>query len=177
MPTLGDPRFEKALIFICAHDDKGAMGIVINHVLPDVDFLGLLEQLNVKSDIDLKAGQINIPVMRGGPVETARGFMLHDRQFNTADTIFVGQDYGVTGTLDALSKIVTGQGPENLIFALGYAGWAAGQLEQEIQQNAWLVSDPDPDLIFKTAHTHMWDKAVRGLGIDPVLFSGQAGSA
>jgi len=177
MPAMGDPRFHRAVIFICAHDDGGAMGLVINHVMPGIDFGDLVKQLKVESDIKINFEKMELPVMYGGPVETARGFLLHSGDFKHDETMQVNPFYGVTGTLDALKDISQGNGPENLMFILGYAGWDAGQLESEIMQNAWLVSEPDDELIFASNHQSKWTQAVGKLGIDPAMLSAEAGSA
>ena len=174
MPAMGDPRFHKAVIYMCAHDDKGAMGLVINHILPGIDLKSLLEQLNIDSDNTQTPER---PVLSGGPVETARGFVLHSTDFEQSDTIKIDDTFSVTGTIDALKAIGGGEGPEKMLFILGYAGWSAGQLDEELQQNAWLVADPDPDLIFESSAEEKWMKAVQKLGIDPGMLSGEAGRA
>ena len=148
MPSMGDPRFHRAVIFICSHDEEGAMGLVVNHTMPGIEFNDLVGQLKLESDIKVDFEELNLPVMYGGPVETARGFLLHSGDFSREDTMKINKSYGVTGTVDALKDIASGDKPENLLFILGYAGWEAGQLDSELQQNAWLVADSDPDLIF-----------------------------
>lgn len=174
MPSMTDPRFERAVIFLCIHDDQGAMGIMINSEKREVSFDSLLDQVGIKSDINIDVG---LPVMNGGPVDQSRGFMLHGSDFAQADTIKINDRFSVTGTIDALKDIVKGDGPENLIFALGYAGWSAGQLDRELQDNAWLVVDPDPAIIFAQDHTEKWARAISTLGIDPAMLSGAAGRA
>ena len=175
MPAMGDPRFHKAVIYLCAHDENGAMGLVINHTLPGVDLGQLLAQLNIKPDEIIN--QVKQPVMSGGPVETARGFVLHSNDFEQSDTIKIDDDFSVTGTIDALRAIAGGHGPQKMLFILGYAGWGQGQLDEEIQQNAWLVADPDPALIFDADAEGKWTRAVQKLGIDPGMLSGEAGRA
>lgn len=177
MPNLGDPRFNRAVIFLCAHDENGAMGLVINHVLPGLEFKDLLKQLKIASDIQINLESLHIPVLTGGPVEGSRGFLLHTSEFKQKDTITIATGYGVTGTLDALKEVARGNGPEKLLFILGYAGWGAGQLEQEIQSNAWLVADPNPDIIFGSKPDQKWDRAVQALGITPGMLSHSAGHA
>jgi putative transcriptional regulator len=177
MPAMGDPRFHRAVIFMCAHDANGAMGLVINHTLAGIEFSHLLEQLGMASDIKVPLGPENVPVMSGGPVEGARGFILHTRDFSQKDTIYVGDAYSVTGTVEALREVAQGNGPDQLLFILGYAGWGAGQLEQELQQNSWLVVDPDPSLIFHADPEEKWSLAVGKLGFDPAMLSVQAGRA
>jgi putative transcriptional regulator len=175
MPNMGDPRFHRAVVLLCAHDDNGAMGLVINHVLPGVDMRHLLEQLHI--EITKDAPLNNIAVMSGGPVENARGFILHTHDFHQDDTIRITSDLAVTGTVDALRSVAAGTGPEKMVFILGYAGWTEGQLESEIQQNVWLVCDADPELIFNVPPEEKWNKAIGSLGIDLAMLSGETGRA
>lgn len=177
MPAMGDPRFHRAVIFICAHDENGAMGLVINHVLPGFEFGKLLSQLGIASDIEVDLKKISVPVMSGGPVEAARGFVLHSGDFSRKDTVRIDDLYSVTGTVEALKDIASGNGPDNMLFILGYAGWSAGQLDSEMQQNAWLVVDPDPLLIFHASPDKKWDMAIEKLGIDPLMLSSESGRA
>lgn len=178
MPGMGDPRFYKAVIFVCAHDAGGAMGLVINHVLPGIDMNQLLQQMKIAPPDEkvIPAGP-SAPVMCGGPVESARGFILHSADFNQPDTVKVSDHFSVSGTVDALKSIASGNRPQNMLFILGYAGWGAGQLDQEIMQNSWLVADADPNLIFGAGTDEKWDRAVRRLGVDPAMLSGAAGRA
>ncbi|MGH1403900.1 MAG: YqgE/AlgH family protein [Alphaproteobacteria bacterium] len=177
MPSMGDPRFERAVVFICAHDKNGAMGLVINQTMPNVAFSDLVKQLKLESDIKVDFEKLNLPVMCGGPVESARGFLLHSSEFTRHDTMNVDSSFGVTGTVDALKDVACGNGPEDLLFILGYAGWTAGQLDTEIQQNAWLVIDAIPELIFAGTADEKWARAVETLGIDPSMLSTSAGRA
>ncbi len=177
MPSMSDPRFHKSVIFVCAHDENGAMGLVVNQKMQGVAFSKLLEQLGLLSDIDVSKGDINIPVMSGGPVEAQRGFVLHGADFKREETIPVNDDFAVTGTVEALKDIAQGNGPSELLFVLGYAGWSPGQLDDEIQQNAWLMLDADQDIIFGTGPDDKWDVAIKRLGIDPSMLSGEAGRA
>jgi putative transcriptional regulator len=175
MPGMGDPRFHRAVIFLCAHDANGAMGLVINHAMPGVDFDQLLGQL----DIDAPGPRLptGVQVLSGGPVETARGFILHSQEYLQKDTIRIGRTFGITGTIDALRAIAEGKGPKEMLFLLGYAGWGAGQLDRELQDNAWLVADAEADLIFNADADDKWDLAIRKMGIDPAMLSGDAGRA
>lgn len=177
MPQMGDPRFYKAVIFMCAHDENGAMGLVINHALPGLDLSALLQQMKISIQNDEAGHPGNMPVMSGGPVEAARGFILHSSEFRQPDTVRVNDNICVTGTVDALKTIAGGDGPEKMLFILGYAGWGSGQLDREMQQNAWLVADPDPDLIFGPGTDEKWERAVRALGVDPAMLSVSAGRA
>ena len=177
MPMMGDTRFHRAVIYMCSHDETGAMGLVINHRLPGVDLGQLLAQLNITLTGDAEKKSSDTPVMSGGPVEAARGFVLHSSDFKQPDTIAVDGGVGITGTIDALKAIASGAGPQKMLFILGYAGWSAGQLDREIQQNAWLVADADPGLVFSADTEKKWEQAVAGLGIDPAKLSGSAGHA
>ncbi len=177
MPAMSDPRFHQAVILLCAHDEHGAMGLVINHILPDLEFPELLEQLKITSDITIDLKKLTMPVMCGGPVETARGFLLHSKDFKQSDTVPIDKHFCITGTVDALKEVALGNGPKDMIFILGYAGWSAGQLDSELQQNAWLVVNPDEDIIFHAAPGEKWATAIKKLGIDPSFLSAEAGRA
>jgi putative transcriptional regulator len=177
MPSMGDTRFQKAVIYLCAHDANGAMGLVINHKVPGIDLGQLLSQLNIAPAGKPGAEPDKIPVLSGGPVESARGFVLHSNDFQQADTIKIDDHVSVTGTIDALKAIAGGQGPENMLFLLGYAGWSPGQLDKEIQENAWLIAEADPRLVFDADSAQKWEKAVAAIGIDPAMLSGAAGHA
>ena len=161
---------------MCAHDENGAMGLVINHTMPGVDLGQLLLQLNIDISEDIKACE-KTPVMSGGPVESARGFVLHSDDFTQDDTIEIGNGLSVTGTIDALKAIANGDGPQQMLFILGYAGWSAGQLDEEIRQNAWLITESDHGLIFESPADEVWTRAIGKLGIDPAMLSSNAGSA
>lgn len=177
MPSMGDPRFHHAVIFICAHDVNGAMGLVINHEMPGIEFTDLVGQLKLESDIKVNFEKLALPVMCGGPVESARGFLLHSSDFIRDETMQVDAAYGVTGTLDAIKDVANGQRPHDMMFILGYAGWDEGQLDLEIQENAWLVVDPDPELVFGGNPKEKWHKALHKLGINPIQLSAMSGRA
>lgn len=173
MPQLGDSRFHKAVIFICAHDENGAMGLVVNHILPGLELPSLLNQLSIEGNPD----HADMPVMSGGPVETARGFILHEGGFRQIESLEIEGNIYVTGTIDALQAVARGEGPEKMLFILGYAGWTAGQLDHELQENAWLVTDADPAVIFDGDPEERWDKAIKKIGINPLMLSGAVGRA
>ncbi len=177
MPSLSDPRFDRAVIYVCVHDEQGAMGLVVNNAMAGMEFKNLLDQLGIASDIELKIAPENLTVMNGGPVENARGFLLHSNDFLQKDTIKIDENFSVTGTIDALKQVANGEGPDQMLFMLGYAGWGAKQLEQELAQNSWLVVDPDPEIIFGAEHDKKWTKSVSKLGFDPGMLSGEAGRA
>lgn len=178
MPGMEDFRFFKAVIYLCAHDEHGAMGLIINQPLPDLEFADLLGQLKVTDGMVLpKETDALVHVMHGGPVEGARGFLLHSNDFTKPDTVQVDEQIYVTGTLDALRDVALGEGPKDKLFILGYAGWTAGQLDQELQQNAWLVADADPVLVFDADTEKKWERALKTLGIDPLMLSSAGGRA
>jgi putative transcriptional regulator len=181
MPVMGDPRFERSVIYLCAHSAEGAMGIIVNRPAGSIDFPGLLVQLNIIK----KADQIKLPenaetlkVLKGGPVETGRGFVLHSSDFFIQDaTLRIDHEICLTATVDILKAIAKGSGPKHAILALGYAGWAAGQLESEIQDNGWLHCDADSDLIFGSDIEEKYSRALRKIGIDVGMLSNEAGHA
>ena len=177
MPSIGDPRFQKAVILVCAHDENGAMGLVINHQLPGLKFPELLNQLGIASEIQIDAKALALPVISGGPVESARGFLLHTNDFQQAGTVVVDQEFCITGTVEALKELARGNGPDHALFILGYAGWGRGQLEHELQQNAWLMVEPDAEIIFHSKLDEKWEMAAAKLGFDPAMLSGQSGTA
>lgn len=173
MPTMGDPRFARSVIFICTHSEEGAMGLVINRLYGALNFSALLDQLEVK----LAAGAPDIDVHFGGPVETSRGFVLHSTDYLREGSGKVTNDVALTATVEILQDMATGNGPRHALLALGYAAWAGGQLESELQQNGWLVAPSDNALLFDSGLETKWERAVAKLGITPALFSGEAGRA
>jgi putative transcriptional regulator len=181
MPTIRDDRFSRAVIYLCAHSSEGAMGIVINQPAPHIDFGDLLVQLDVIPDnklieLPLRAGEVK--VLKGGPVETGRGFVLHSADFFIENsTLPIDNGICLTATLDILKAIARGQGPASAVLALGYAGWAPGQLESEIHANGWLNCDADPQLVFSTRAELKYESALRKIGIDPAKLSSDAGHA
>lgn len=177
MPAIGDPRFHRSAIYVCAHDEKGAMGIVINNVIPNLEFGNLLKDLDIKSDINIPKQLNNLPILHGGPVETTRGFLIHSNDFEQEDTVKVQKDIHVTGTIDALIALSEAQMPEHLIFALGYAGWSAGQLEQEVRDNAWLTLPATTDLIFNPEISDIWNLGLKTIGVSADKLSSLTGSA
>ena len=181
MPVMGDPRFERSVIYLCAHSSEGAMGIIVNHPAGSIDFPQLLMQLDIiKSADQIKVADNAEPmqVLKGGPVDTGRGFVLHTSDFFLQDaTLRIDEDICLTATVDILKAIAKGTGPRHAILALGYAGWAPGQLENEIQHNGWLHCPADPDLVFGAAVEDKYPRALRKIGIDPGMLSNEAGHA
>src|SRR6516164_1681090 len=181
MPVMGDPRFERSVIYLCAHSAEGAMGIIVNHPAGSIDFPELLQQLGIikkGEHIKLPENAESMKVLRGGPVDTGRGFVLHSSDFYIANaTLKIADGICLTATIDILKAIAKGQGPKHAILALGYAGWAPGQLENEIQENGWLHCDADPDLVFGDELDDKYSRALRKIGIDPGMLSNEAGHA
>lgn len=173
MPQMGDPRFSQTVIYLCAHTADGAMGIVINREIDNITFPGLLKQL----DIEVPNVHDQIRVMFGGPVEPGRGFVLHSREYVQESTLLIGEEVGLTATMDILRDMAKGAGPKQSLLALGYAGWAPGQLDNEIQANGWLHAPADGNLIFAEDVGSKWDRALAILGINSALLSGEAGHA
>jgi putative transcriptional regulator len=181
MPVMGDPRFERSVIYLCAHSSEGAMGIIVNRPAGSIDFPELLVQLNIinrADEIKLQENAETMKVMRGGPVDTGRGFVLHSSDFYIDNaTLPIDDKICLTATVDILKAIAKGTGPKHAILALGYAGWGPGQLENEIQCNGWLHCDADPDLVFGTNIDEKYNRALRKIGIDPGMLSNEAGHA
>ncbi|BAF86486.1 MULTISPECIES: YqgE/AlgH family protein [Azorhizobium] len=181
MPSMRDERFNRALVYICAHSAEGAMGIVVNQPATHIDFGDLLVQLDVvpaTKRIQLPPRAELVKVLRGGPVETGRGFVLHSSDFFLENaTLPIDNGICLTASLDILKAIAGGQGPESAVLALGYAGWAPGQLETEIQANGWLHCPADPELIFGESVDAKYDLALRKLGVHPGMLSTDAGHA
>ena len=176
-----DERFARSVIYVCAHSPEGAMGIVLNRPAANVNVPDLLVQLEIVPEMERirlpqQVGQMQVLI--GGPVETSRGFVLHSPDFHIAQsTLPIDDSVCLTATVDILRAIARGDGPENAVLALGYAGWGAGQLEFEMQSNGWLNCPADAELIFKTAVDTRYEMALRRIGIEPAMLSMQAGHA
>lgn len=181
MPAMSDERFTRAVIYVCAHSTEGAMGIIVNQPAQNIKFPDLLVQLEVipaAERIQLPGRAEDVKVLKGGPVETGRGFVLHSADFFIENsTLPIDEGICLTATLDILKAIARGNGPASAILALGYAGWAPGQLEHEIQQNGWLHCAADPELIFGQDTDTKYEKALRKIGIDPGMLSSESGHA
>jgi len=174
MPGMGDPRFEKSVIFMCAHSADGAMGIIVNKPIEQLRFRELVQRLN----LTLRDNTPDTPVFFGGPVENSRGFVLHSPDYADASaTVPVLQDVSLTATMDILRQLADGNGPTRALFALGYAGWGPGQIESEIRLNGWVHCDADGGIVFDTDFEGKWRNALLRLGIDVTLLSSQAGRA
>jgi putative transcriptional regulator len=173
MPMMQDPRFERSLIYLCAHSPTGAMGLIVNKPIAGVTFPDLLEQLGIEG----QAEHHSIRIHNGGPVEPGRGFVLHSNDYQRDATLLVGPHFGLTATIDVLKAIAEGQGPRHSLLALGYAGWGPGQLDAEIQANGWLLAPADDGLLFDQDDGEKWMLALKKLKIDPRNLSTEAGHA
>jgi putative transcriptional regulator len=181
MPALRDGPFARAVVYLCAHREDGAMGIIVNQKAEAINFPELLVQLDVvKPDESIvlppRAGEVR--VLRGGPVEKGRGFVLHSRDyFVDNSTVAIADDICLTATLDILRAIASGKGPEKAVLALGYAGWSSGQLESEILANGWLNCPADPNLIFDADFASKYDRALAKIGVSEAMLATEAGHA
>ena len=173
MPAMPDPRFAHSVIFMCMHDERGAMGIIVNQVVDGLEFEKLLEQVGIKEAPPKRRIAIHV----GGPVETGRGFVLHSSDYKLDSTLDVDGGIRLTQSIEVLKEISRGGGPRRCLLALGYAGWGPGQLEREIKQNGWLNVAADEELIFGAAIDDKWRRALAKMGIDPTMLSSSAGRA
>jgi putative transcriptional regulator len=180
-PAMSDERFSRSVIYICAHSSEGAMGIIVNQPASHISFPDLLVKLDVIPAEDMielpkQAGKLSI--LKGGPVETERGFVLHSSDFFIENsTLPIDDGICLTATLDILKAIARGNGPQSAVLALGYAGWAPGQLEHEIQDNGWLHCSADSDLLFGTDVEAKYDRALNKIGVRPGMLSSEIGHA
>jgi putative transcriptional regulator len=181
MPTLREGPFARAVVYLCAHREDGAMGIIVNQGAETINFPELLVQLDVvKPDESIvlppRAGEVR--VLRGGPVEKGRGFVLHSGDYFVSNsTVTIADDICLTATLDILRAIASGKGPEKAVLALGYAGWSSGQLESEILANGWLNCPADANLVFDTDLASKYDRALAKIGVSAAMLSSEAGHA
>ena len=173
MPSMSDARFERSVIYMCAHNPDGAMGLVINRPFDQMSFPDLLEQLEIASGPKTR----QILLRSGGPVESGRGFVLHSDDYMHDGSMRVMPGIALTATIDILKALAAGDGPQRSLLALGCAGWSAGQLEGEIQRNGWLTVPADADLIFDQALDTLWQRSIARLGVDLSFLSGEAGHA
>ena len=176
MPGMADPRFERAVIAMCVHDENGAIGVGIGHKRAGISFRGLLKQLEIDP-----AQAPDCAVHHGGPVEPGRGFVLHSTDWGGQDSLDVagpnGTIFAMTGTIDVLKAIAEGQGPSRWIVALGYAGWGEGQLDEEMTRHGWFAAQGTPEILFDTPTDERWAAAFKAEGIDPRLLASETGAA
>ncbi|MBM3517645.1 MAG: YqgE/AlgH family protein [Alphaproteobacteria bacterium] len=173
MPGMSDPRFARAVLYMCAHSSTGAVGLIVNRLADHVTFPDLLRQLGIEP---MPQGH-EIRVHFGGPVEVSRGLILHSADYRQDSSILVGENLALTASVDMLRVIAAGDGPRHSLLALGYAGWAAGQLESEIQANAWLHATADDAMVFDDDLTSKWERAMAKIGLDVAKLAGEAGHA
>lgn len=172
MPGIGDPRFERAVIAVCVHDENGAVGIGIGHQRAGIGVRGLLEQLGLEPGEAPEA-----PVMHGGPVEPGRGFVLHSDDWGGQDTIKVDGLGALTGTIDVLKAIAEGKGPSRYLVALGYAGWGEGQLDEEMTRPGWFTTEGRQEILFDVPPEERWEASYKAAGIDPRMLDAGGGVA
>ena len=174
MPSIQGDDFAKSVVFLCAHSDDGAMGLVINKSAPRMVFADLAEKLSLNHTAE---EILQLPVMLGGPVKQFQGFVLHSNDYHSEETMKVGSDFGLTATVDILKAIAKGKGPSAKLLALGYSGWSPGQLESEIMHNGWLHCDADAELVFGHPREHVHEAALGRLGVSSAMLSSEVGRA
>ena len=173
MPGMRDERFERAVIYVCSHTAEGAMGLVVNKPLQHLTFDDLLAQLHI---VRPEKG-VNPSVMAGGPVDVVRGFVLHSPEYTGKATLTMTDLASLSVTTDIIDDIATGKGPERYLIALGYVGWGAEQLENEIKENSWTPVSADADLLYSLPNEKKWSRAFASLGVDPSFLSEEQGKA
>lgn len=174
LPGMPDPRFEKSVILMCAHSDQGAMGIIVNKPFEGLSFRDLVERLDVKVTADTP----DPPILFGGPVGTGQGFVLHSSEFGNGEaTMPVTSEISLTATIEILRAIAEGRGPQKALFALGYAGWGPGQIENELMSNGWIPCDVQKDILFDLDCALKWQAALGSIGADISGLSAEAGRA
>jgi putative transcriptional regulator len=172
-PLLSDSCFERSVIYICMHDESGAMGVIVNHLLGNLKCSDLVGQV----DLMPSAIQVNAPIYFGGPVESSRGFILHTNDYYCNETTQLSNDISITSNIDTLKQITSGTGPKKSIIALGHAGWAAGQLEKEVMLNSWINVPASENLIFNMDNKKKWNESAMSLGVNLNQYSTIAGHA
>lgn len=174
MPSIGDTRFKRSVILVCAHSDEYAMGLVLNKPMEGLVLPDLLEQLDIESEIEVPAR----PVLDGGPVGSDRGFVLHSDDYQCEGaTLDVSTNVCLTATRDVLHAIASREPPQDATLALGYSGWGPGQLELEIRENAWLIGKPDPQILFGDDHQDKWEQALDLIGVSSGRLQSSPGRA
>jgi len=173
MPTMPDPRFARSVIYICSHGPNGAMGLVVNRLYGEVQFRGLMQQLNIK----VSGNVPDLPVHYGGPVESGRGFVLHSSDYLAEGAMRIDDSVALSATVEILQALVNGEGPVRSMMALGYTGWGAGQLDAEMQANGWLTAEADDEILFGPEIETKWERALAKIGINASMLSGDAGHA
>ncbi len=172
-PFMNDSRFQNAVIFICSHAGTGTIGVIVNHAIDDLDFIDVLRQFELEPMDETP----DLTVVKGGPVEKERGFVLHSNDFVTDTTQEIDHDLCLTSSLDMLKKMGLGEGPKKAIMSLGFTAWDAGQLENELADNSWLIADYNADLLFEISCNHRWEAAMSGIGVRPSAMTDAVGRA
>lgn len=173
MPLMQDNRFNRSVVYMCVHNEQGAMGLIVNRLVGSISFHEVLQQLGIQDEVSS-----NTPIYFGGPIETSRGFVLHSLDYQETGTILINERFGLTASLDLLKLIATNQGPKNYLLALGYTGWGANQLEKEIQENSWLTTPGDESIIFNPVNLdEKWALSVGKIGISVSQLSSDYGHA
>lgn len=172
-PFMLDARFYQSVIYVCGHDENGAMGFIINKPLPSLMFTDLLDQLGIEHP----EREYVVPVYYGGPVEVGRGFVLHSTDYQHDATVSINNDFAITATLEILREVAYNRGPRQLALMLGYTGWEKGQLEGELQENKWIILRGQPQFVFEHPKDLMWTAAYEKLHIDPAHMSLDSGHA
>ena len=175
MPTMSDPRFKRSVVCICAHNEDGAIGIIINKIIESLSFSKIIKQLKLKKN--MIKNDYKDHIYFGGPVETERGFILHSADYSSENSTSINSEISMTASTEILQALIDGNGPNKSIVALGYAGWGPGQLDTEIQSNAWLSVESDLELVFSAKTAEKWDMALEKIGVNPALLSTEAGRA
>ncbi len=172
LPGMGDPRFDHAVIMMCAHDEDGALGVGLGHVRPGLTFRSLMKQLGLDPGEAPAA-----PVHHGGPVEPGRGFILHSCDWSGQDSVDIAGRLMLTGTIDVLKAIAEGRGPSRWVASLGYAGWGPGQLDEEMHRHGWLAAPSSEAILYDTPAPARWEGALANMGVDPRLLGTETGAA
>ena len=173
LPAMLDTRFYQSVIYLCSHNEHGAMGLIVNQIMEAVKFSDLLEAMSIQADHEQSKRQVHF----GGPVEAERGFVLHSADYSCEETLKIKDGVSLTATIDILELIASGCGPKNSLFALGYAGWGPGQLDAEIQGNSWMFGVPETEILFGANHSQKWALATSKAGIDLSALSSEGGNA
>jgi putative transcriptional regulator len=176
MPSMDDPIFGGTVVYICEHNDKGVLGVVINKPT-DMTMDVLFDRIDLKVDDSLGSNVVNEPIMFGGPVQDDRGFVLHSPSGRYSSSLAVTDDVAFTTSIDVLEAVANGTGPRRMLVSIGYAGWSPGQLEEEIARNGWLTVGADAHVLFDLPIDERYNAAIKLLGIDPLMLASEAGHA
>jgi putative transcriptional regulator len=178
MPGMGDPRFERCVIYLCSHSSAGAMGIIVNKLLEDITFTEIRNQLIAEDQPEKNAESgPDVPVYLGGPVERGRGFVLHSADYSLEASLEVNSEINLTASIEIIEDIAHKSGPDKYLLALGYAGWGEGQLEAELAENSWLNCEATPEILFEPNPKAKYEGALALMGVDAALLSADAGHA